>query len=80
MSNSFRNAIRAGRAIRAIHAHAAEDGRQPPAPEICMGEDNAVDLVTDLFHAFGTERMREIVRIAEGHHQYETQVEGSMDQ
>lgn len=77
MSNTFRNAIRAMRAIRALHAHASEGERQPPAPEICMDESNAVDLVTDLFHAFGVERMREIIHTAEGHHQYETEVEGT---
>ena len=80
MSNVFRNAIRAGRAIRAMHAHAAEGERNPPAPEICMGEDEAVDLVADLFHAFGVERMRNVIRIAESHHQYETEIEGSEDQ
>jgi|SanBayMetagenome_1026888.scaffolds.fasta_scaffold22607_2 hypothetical protein len=46
-------------------------------------EDDIIDLLADLFHAFGRERMADAFRIAEGHYQYElsqSEIEGSEDQ
>ena len=62
------NADRANTARKTLAAYATIKNGPDGAPE---DADDVIDLIADLFHAFGRDRMADAIRLAEGHYQYE---------
>lgn len=77
------NTERAERAARTLDAYAAiRDDASSAEPfqgsAQAIDRTDAVDLITDLFHALGAESMRRAIDMAETHYNAETDEEGAL--